>query len=72
MSPKEKAEELIEKMGINRIPITTRWDLQPNFHILENQFAKECASICIDEVIREIENDRLKYWEEVRNEFEKL
>lgn len=64
MTPKQKAEELYGKMRI---------DLA---HIL----AKECALIAVDEIIAELTQEispsvhgfRHRYWEEVKQEIEKL
>lgn len=77
MTPRDKAEELVEKMWlkINCIDATSS--------------AKQCALIAVDEIIKtspnnliktEIESDgikscfewTLKYWQEVRNEIEEL
>jgi len=67
MTPKEKAEELINKFLIST-PI--------GFHIDD---AKQCALIAVDEITDSIvitdltiaENQFL-YWEEVKHEIEKL
>jgi len=59
MTPKEKAEELIKKF--------TEWTDH-------RQSAKECALIAVDEIVRNgiysFEDNR--YWEEVKQEIEKL
>ena len=64
MTPKEKAEELIDKFT------------QTNGNAF---FAKECALIAVDEIIDaidwheyEVPNDQLKFWFEVKREIEKL
>jgi hypothetical protein len=68
MEPKEKAIDLVHKFG------------------MENQYyerAKQCALICVDEIINvakpecHIETaynleETLEYWEEVKQEIEKL
>jgi hypothetical protein len=70
MTPKEKAEELVRKyytFGINKEGQTLSW--------LE---AKQCASICVDEILKdreEIDGIRVindPYWEQVKKEIEKL
>jgi hypothetical protein len=65
MTPKEKAQELVDKMY--------------HYQWREKQRAKECALIAVDEVIdqcwdyREIDLGlALDYWREVKQEIEKL
>jgi len=64
MTPKEKAEELVNKFLIST-PI--------GFHIDD---AKQCALIAVDEIIKlPIAigiDDLITYWEEVKQELEKL
>ena len=65
MTPKEKAEELIYKY----------FDLY-----IDYLTCKQCALIAVDEILHEIiyKNpsasalSRINYWEEVKNEIEKL
>ena len=68
MTPKEKAEELIDKFT------------QTNGNAF---FAKECALMAVNEVILEqcksselkdprYQDERLMYWNEVKQEIEKL
>ena len=63
MSPKEKAEELIEQY------ITVRWDIDPDT-------AKQCALIAVDEILDSnmihLHLHQMDYWEEVKTEIEKL
>jgi hypothetical protein len=63
MTPKEKAEELINKM------------YQCSIDGLEFN-AKQCALIAVDELIYEtqfeVPNIRQKYWQEVKKEILKL
>jgi hypothetical protein len=71
MTPKEKAEELFDKMyGITPI----REDI--NLIIQDRNTTKECALICVDEILIVIENERvfesIDYWEEVKKEIELL
>jgi hypothetical protein len=71
MTPKEKAEELLRKyytFGINKEGQTLSW--------LE---AKQCALICVDEILQShyvvfvgIKSSTYNYWEEVKNEIELL
>lgn len=64
MSAKEKAIELVGKFKLKPI--------RP-FFIMEFEHSKQCALIAVDEVI---ENSHTKvftnYWQEVKNEIEKL
>jgi hypothetical protein len=71
MTPKEKAEELIDKF------------LKPIIHLHQYpiclESAIECALIAVDELIDQSWNYReidlglaLEYWEEVQQEIEKL
>lgn len=64
MTPREKAKELVGRF------------LQ---HRYTNEDSKECALICVDEILNDNPNihslrDRLnhKYWTEVKREIEKL
>lgn len=69
MTPKEKAEELYKRM------YTRHSNIYPSTAI-------ECALIAVDEIIKEFENifsiftdknsPRLIYWQEVKEELEKL
>jgi hypothetical protein len=66
MSPKEKAMELV-------------WKYLPILIIKENPFdlAKQCALIAVEEIqyfITKYNNpfEDFKYWDEVKNEIEKL
>jgi hypothetical protein len=58
MTPKEKAEELFTKFSSN----TVHYDA-----------AKQCALIAVDEILKVIHtNMEDKYWQEVKQEIEKL
>lgn len=67
MTPKEKAEELVEKMlGDNN------HYLNKNIEI-DKLIAKQCALDCVDEILESIchiagEHLRVKYWYEVKQE----
>ncbi len=76
MTPKKEAEELIAKFQyeIKEYPS----EIYPDD--IENQIAKKCAIICIDEILKEIINTyhptRLPrkdkdYWKEVKKEVKK-
>lgn len=58
MTPKEKAQDLV--------------DLYSFANFREIKFAHNCALIAVDEIINEtLELDRLRYWNEVKNEIKK-
>ena len=72
MTPQEKAKELLNKMTTNAHSL-----------IYKNQYAKECALIAVDEILNnfgQLTNganfytsyDAVKYWQEVKQELEKL
>lgn len=69
MTPKEKAEELVNKFK------------EINEDYIDKYQSKPCASIAVDEILNEYkrneplsthENYRFKYWQEVKKEIEKL
>ena len=67
MTPKEKAEELVHKMYAGFV------------HDLYSYKAKQCALIAVDEIINSvvitnltIAQNQFDYWEEVKQEIEKL
>ena len=57
--PKEKAEELMLKY-YELIPMNTV------------SFAKQCALIVVDELIKQVNYLHVEYWEKVKQEIEKL
>ncbi len=72
MTPKEKAEELVEKMWVYALP-NENGSCQKN--------AKQCALIAVEEILIEYpsqcskdsyEMERHLYWQEVKKEIEKL
>lgn len=69
MTPKEKAWEIFYKFKT----IPDKWKDEKVF---QNYYAKQCALIAVEEVIDNIEDDFLendfKYWQEVKQEIEKL
>jgi hypothetical protein len=68
MTPKEKAKELVDKMYL--VP-----ELNGSC-ILTKHTAKQCALIAVDEILKaDIENKLgvdVEYWQEVKQEIEKL
>ena len=70
MTPKEKAKKLYE-MYFYAIPSFT------DEGQLEHETSKKCALIAVDEILQEIDNTTLSfvqndYWQEVKQEIEKL
>ena len=70
LTPKEKAKELV-----NRFWELDMFDDKGDLYWIGKEEAKQCALICLDEVI----NDRAKrgkinftYWQEVKKEIEEL
>ena len=67
LTPKEKAKELVERfLGIKKInpeSITRPYNYQE---------AKQCALICVDEILKFHDRIDVKYWKEVKQELEKL
>lgn len=68
-TPKEKADEIFNSMFINQNNGSAKEDVK---------FAKQCALIAVDEILKAVESDwsfmevRQKYWQEVKQEIEKL
>ena len=63
MTPKEKALELWEKY----FQLNYDWD-----GVTKDEWAKEGALIAVDELIYSHNNDNKWYWQEVKQEIEKL
>lgn len=65
MTPKEKAEELVNKYSL-LVPI--------EFGGMNKESAKQCALIAVDEILKlpfENQSER-NYWQQVKIEIEKL
>ncbi len=67
MKAKDKAKELVEEFY--------KWVATPDDRDIEFYKSKQCALICVDEILREIpkrfDSEEI-YWEEVKKEIEKL
>ena len=70
MTPKEKAIELIDKFW--------KWSLMDSKHSVA-PYAKQCALIAVDEIMKQCWEYRdidlqksFDYWQEVKQEIEKL
>jgi hypothetical protein len=70
MTPKEKAQELVEKINneLNWIEIDYQIDLYRD--------VKQCALIAVDEILDTIKwcigDSQVEYWEDVKKEIELL
>ena len=60
MTPKEKAKELVDRF------------LNEQNDTEEISQAKQCALICVDEVIESCFHPNLEYWQEVKQEINKI
>jgi len=71
MTPKEKAQELFDKMSSND---------GDEYHHCTYYVAKQCALIAVDEIIKtnpyewdgQDLNSTIEYWQEVKQKIEKL
>ena len=66
MTPKEKAKELLNKYSL-LVPI--------DFGGMDKELAKQCALIAVDEILNEYwshDTKRRDWWQEVKQEIEKL
>jgi hypothetical protein len=75
MNYKEKAEELVEKF-FSVIPVPD-YDEYVNPLKTHKERAKQCALICVDEIIGSVKYtfpsaEFLNYWQQVKTEIEKL
>lgn len=69
MTPQEKAISLVKSMSIS-----------DDTYLNRNRYAKQCALIAVDEIVANIEpsvsmdviSARIYYWEQVKEEIEKL
>lgn len=62
MTPKDKAQQLVNKMQLD-------WGC----NCCHNDWAKECALVAVDEIINllgDITNNEIDYWELVKKEIE--
>ena len=75
MTPKQKAEQLVDKY-LDEIPANTNTEFNA-FAELDLSCSKRCALIAVDEIIQALDdvlfpNPFRQYWEEVKKEIEKL
>ena len=76
MTPKEKANELVDKyyniLPFDKYVITKDEDLSWEYNDWEE--AKKCALIAVDEILYVVDctSPQYEYWNEVKQEIEKL
>jgi hypothetical protein len=70
MTPKDKANELVDRMYF----IISNNGQFTGVHSIPNKFAeaKKCALIAVNEIIYDTQDITDRYWEEVKQEIEKL
>ena len=80
MTPEEKAIELVDKMGFSTMHTIDNTSGQSTA-IYKNQYAKQCALIAVQEIILSNPHSNpfntdvystMSYWQEVKQEIEKL
>jgi len=82
MTPKEKAEKLIGKFKPLCVNVKHTGILDGLATVMNDDFinliaSKQCALIAVDEIINSVDNEHVSdifndYWEEVKQEIEKL
>jgi hypothetical protein len=71
MTPKEKAVLLVASMSFSKAKVAD-YETGQMVDVPGNIFAKQCALIAVDEVLNVIDNFEMIYWEQVKQEIEKL
>lgn len=64
MTPKEKARELVDKIKL----ATDEF----GYININTERHKQCALIAVDELIKQVSHSYVGYWQEVKQEIEKL
>ena len=67
MTPKEKAKELVDKSMIGII-----FNIKQNIEASTIEASKKCALILVDEILNLLPLANRDYWQEVKQEIEKL
>jgi hypothetical protein len=78
MTPKEKAKKMVEIY--NQVSECGIWNTTNVFVTLNKELAKQCALIAVDEIINnsleymgcDLNDGEIIYWQEVKQEIEKL
>jgi hypothetical protein len=78
MKPKDKAEKLVSDfytINCKLIKVKNGYDMGDRYNLVM-PISKQCALIAVDELIYEtsfeVPNIRQRYWQEVKQEIEKL
>jgi hypothetical protein len=76
MIPKVKAKELVDKMSMGE-KFEGSLELMDLYPVPKNKYAKECALYAVDEILYAIQDLAIdevnwNYWQEVKQEIEKL
>jgi len=74
MTPKEKAEELVQRFS-RVIPFQDTYYSEEKMYKMHKKDAKECALICVDEILATQENaweNNIVGWNKVKEEINKL
>ena len=71
MTAKDKAKELVDRLKAVTRPMSKRNTLMAHMH---PEHAKQCALICVDEVLETYIylDPKLNYWKKVKKEIEKI
>lgn len=74
MTTKEKALEIVQRFG-RIIPFQDTYYSEEELYKMHKKNAKECALICVDEILKSQHNvweNTIEYWQEVKLEINKL
>ena len=71
MTPKERAKELVDRF-INITPCNDNELSEDEMHKEQLHSAKQCALICVDEILEECLDIKESYWQEVKEEIKEL
>jgi hypothetical protein len=72
MKPEEKAIELFNKMSIQTYSYQPYAGAHYNIDEIGWEAGKKCALIAVDEILKTQRPDSNNYWQEVKEEIEKL
>lgn len=75
MTPKEKAQELVNRMT-RPTPKNEDFNLYDDYYNDFNNYGKQCALIAVDEILEitteSYDIDHINWWKEVKQEIEAL
>ena len=69
MTPKEKAEELVYRYRLTDLNPQDFTDFCFNLSVINS---KQCALICVDEILEIYQLDDYSFWKEVKQEINKI